>query len=388
MRFSLRQLAFCAAALFAGYPHSASADAPVVAASGAARVEVTLAADAEAEHLLAPVLSELVERLSLELSLRTVDAIDPFSIVNPASAPAPALARVFIDAKRGDLALLYLVDAPWQRVLVRRVPLAHGLDEVAREELAHIVESSVQAMAAGGQIGITRAEASTDLGVPIVRNEPTVTPEVGVGAKPVANAAQPLPPDVAKLPDQARALSRPRKLELRVGAGWGFASWTPDLPVHGPELRLDLSAGRRLSWGGALSAQYRLRRELRAEPAGVASEGLGLRLLARMRYRSEPRLGFVAEAGGGLDYEHFEPISGNTPAVHLDERASRASLVLASKLGIEALLFGRTWLSLTCGAELDLAPDDYVVVHAGRIVPVAEPLRLRPTFSALLLLPL
>jgi hypothetical protein len=380
--------ALCALTLLMARPRGARADDPVTLAPAAARVEVTLAANPEAERLLAPVLSELIERLGLVLALHTVHAIEPFDVLNPKPRQAQALARVFVDAQRRDVALLYLVDAAWQRVLVRRISLAHGLDEVAREELAHIVESSVQALAVGGQIGVTRAEASADLGLPIVPNGAVVTPAPEPTAKPPPNEALPPQPRVATTSarePRARALTA---LELRIGAGWGFASWTPQTPVHGPELQLDLSAGQRLSWGGALSAQYRLRRELHAEPIGVATRGVGLRLLGRMRYRSEPRLGFVAQAGGGLDYERFEPISGNTPDVTLDASASRTSFILASQLGIEAHLFGRAWLSLMCGAELDLAPDDYVVVHGTGIVPIAEPLRLRPTFSALLLLPL
>ena len=335
--------------------------------------------------MLAPVLTELIERLGIELSLRTESAIDPLGIVNPSPAAPPALARIFIDATRDDVALVYTVDSKWERVLLRRVPLERGLDEVAREELAHIVESAIEALAAGGQIGITRAEASAALGLepapnaaPTIAQSETSTKQ----APPLTSIPQP-----AKLPDGPGPRSGP--LELRVGLGWGFTLWTPELPLHGPELRVDLSAGRsRLSWGGVITAQYRLRRELRAEPVGVASEGLALRLLARARYRTEPRLGIVAEAGGGFDYERFEPISSGKGDVSLGAAGSRTSAILAARLGVEGRLWGHAWLNVVGGAELDIAPDDYVLLHAGQFVTVAEPLRVRPAFSASLLWPL
>ena len=62
---------------------------------------------------------------------------------------------------------------------MRNLELADGLDEVGREQLGHIVETSVEALVEGGQIGVTRVEAIEQLGVepPAPKPEPQPEPE-------------------------------------------------------------------------------------------------------------------------------------------------------------------------------------------------------------------
>ena len=43
-------------------------------------------------------------------------------------------------------------------MLVRRVPLVDHIDEVAKEEIAHIVEATVDALLLGGRIGVATDE--------------------------------------------------------------------------------------------------------------------------------------------------------------------------------------------------------------------------------------
>ena len=61
---------------------------------------------------------------------------------------------------------MYLADGRWERVLVRRVPAPREFDEVEREQLAHIVESSVDALLSGATIGLTLREVSRSLRLP------------------------------------------------------------------------------------------------------------------------------------------------------------------------------------------------------------------------------
>jgi hypothetical protein len=357
---------------------SARADAP------RPRVEVAVAAPPDAETELVSVLAELLGRLQVELELRRESAIAPASVVTPPPAPTAALARVFIDATRADVAVLYLVDASWQRVLVRRLPLEHGLDEVAREQLAHIVEAAIQSLAAGGQIGVSRAEASAELGLPSPLVEDVTPPGDGEPRAPATSAPEPAPASRRSRAAVPRGAAEASRWKARAGLGWGLAPWTAETLVQGPELSLRLGVGRgRLSGGGGLGLQYRLRREVRSELAGMVIEGLALRVLAHARYALEPGFAVLASLGGGFDRETFQPRSGRASSIALGPSGTRASAVAALRLGMEVRMSGPVWLGADAGAELDLAPDDYVVLQGGRFVPIAEPLRVRPTFSVL-----
>src|SRR5436189_68309 len=75
-----------------------------------------------------------------------------------------AFARVWIDARDPARTTLYLADGAWERVLVRTVATPQALDEVAREEIGHIVQDAVAALRAGLHIGFTtRDEARASL---------------------------------------------------------------------------------------------------------------------------------------------------------------------------------------------------------------------------------
>ena len=69
-----------------------------------------------------------------------------------------ALAHVYVDLREAPL-LVYIGDQGHLRVLIRRVALPASFDESAREEVGVIVASAVDALCAGGTIGIVRAAA-------------------------------------------------------------------------------------------------------------------------------------------------------------------------------------------------------------------------------------
>ena len=167
------------------------------AAATAAPVAIVIAAKVELASLLAPVIVDPLQRLGIGVSLQQTTVIDPAIVLTPQRGGHAPLARVFIDATRLDVAIVYLVDATWERILVRRLLLERGLDEVAREELAHIVEASVLALRAGGRIGVTREEASRALGVDAKVAAEPVTTRVQTVEKPL------LPSLPAPLPGRA-----------------------------------------------------------------------------------------------------------------------------------------------------------------------------------------
>ena len=56
-----------------------------------------------------------------------------------------------------------MTDGARRRVFVRRIPLQHGFDAVARESVLFVVESSLEAMLAGQEIGVSREEYRREL---------------------------------------------------------------------------------------------------------------------------------------------------------------------------------------------------------------------------------
>lgn len=373
-----RLLAFSVALSLLLLPAGARAD------SARPPVEVVIAAAPGVEAELTPVIAELLGRLQVDLQLRREATIDPSAVVTPPPAPSAALARVFIDATRSDVAVLYLVDSAWERMLVRRLALERGLDEVAREQLAHVVESAIQSLVGGGHIGVTRAEAASELGLAL----PAAVEEPRGDAGPLP-AKPSTPPTSPPLVARHRAVPRARTLDARVGLGWGLAPWTPQTLVQGPQLKVAVGWRRaRLSLGGGVLAQYLMEREVRSELAGMAIEGVGLRILAHARYTLERRFALRASLGAGFDRETFEPRRGTSASVLLGPSGTHTSAILAAAWGLEVCVAGPLWLGAEAGADFDLAPDDYVVLQGARFVAIAEPLRLRPTFSALLSLAL
>jgi hypothetical protein len=352
-------------------------------AESSRRVEVVVAAAPEADAQLTPVLLELLSRLPVELTLTHAESIDVAQVVTPPqSEPTPALARVFIEGRGRDAAIVYLVDATWERVLVRRLPLERGLDdEVAREQLAHIVESAVATLVAGGVIGVSRAEATAQLGVT------TELPQPVEPVPPRSPPSRPPPPPPSATYTKPPSRAPDRAIEARTSVGWVLSPWTPQTLAQGPELRVGVDARRgRFTWGGALSGRYSLSREVRSNVVGMRIEGAGLRAMARARYSLESSFAVLAAGGFGFDRETFRPTPGESPFVSLEAGGARTAGLLATSLGMEVRVAGPLWLGAEAGVELDLAPDDYVVRSGSGFVAIAEPLQLRPTFSTLLTL--
>jgi len=117
------------------------------------------------------------------------------------------------------------------RFVVRRLPLARGLDEVGREEIGHIVRSAVLAVLAGPRETLSRAEARVAVSSWPVRSGP------------VRTAPSPPPPAGASR-DRSRVATSARRGPIRdEGAPWGGAldlgavatlrAFSPAIPIVG-----------------------------------------------------------------------------------------------------------------------------------------------------------
>lgn len=236
--------------------------APV--ATAPKRVEVSIVGEPVAVREVEPAIRELLARLPIEVHWDRPSLLDPREVVTPRPAASPAVARVWVDVSSPTRVTLYVVDSRWERVLIRHVPLQGPLGEITREEIAHIVESAVEALLAGGQIGIAREEARRSLGL---------APRPPLVARPEAPAA-PAAADrvLLSLGYEARLWSTANGVALLHGPeaalvvrGRGAflaasgAFWFPQT-VDGPFLSLRMSGGAaRISAGLETDGAWSLR---------------------------------------------------------------------------------------------------------------------------------
>jgi hypothetical protein len=135
-------------------------------------VDLVFVGDAIESSGLAPVLEELLGRIDVPIRRGPILAVlDPRVVLEPEPDAPPALARIWIELG-GARTTVYLVDGEWERILVRHIPSdGPALDEVGREQIAHIVHAAVEALLDGARIGLTQDQARAELGV-----APRVTP--------------------------------------------------------------------------------------------------------------------------------------------------------------------------------------------------------------------
>ena len=200
------------------------------AAAWAQRVEVSVAAPEAAAAELDRSLTELFERVALQGRVVRVARVRRGDV--RVGAPEPdVVARVWIDASRRDRCTVIVADPRVDRVLVRRVPLARGLDEIAREAVALIVQDTVDALRRGQRIGVPREE-----GISSVEDD---APMVAVVAPPVTTA--------------------PSRAGVSVTLGWALQPWATPLRVaQGPELRAAWWVDRRGRFAVTVDAGMRL----------------------------------------------------------------------------------------------------------------------------------
>lgn len=124
-------------------------------------VELTIAGAADAE--LEASLRELLENSGV--SPRFTHAANP---TTPVVAASPGLlAVVVVDLRGVESVGLVVLDARHATVLRRVVPAASGLDEIAREELSHIILFSIEAIRRGEVVGSPEPQ----------KNAPSVKPQ-------------------------------------------------------------------------------------------------------------------------------------------------------------------------------------------------------------------
>lgn len=288
-------------------------------------VATTAPATADVEALI----DELLRQFAVTLHWTRVPAIDARDVLAHRSVDAQIIARVWLDLTDGHRAYLYVANAS-ERFVVRAVPLASGYDEVARESLAHIVESVVDALLSGADIGVSREMAERQL-------------------------ADRLPPPTVMRPP------RRRKVLVAAAALYRVGTWSRDA-VHQPGLAVGIAANsnRRVRLSAWLWASYIAPFTWADDRAGAAFTGLSVRLTVGVEAKFGSRTTLRALVGPGIDALRVEsrPSYGILAVRPFWVPAPMATLVGV----VDVRLRGPLSLFAAVGIDADLAGTHYDIV--------------------------
>jgi hypothetical protein len=312
-------------------------------------VEIAIAAPTpDAAAAVRADLRELLARLGVSARYRDVAKVDRDEVLRPPAESPCSLACLWLDLGVGapGRAVVYVSATTAEQVVIRRLPLAAGWDEVAREEVSHVVASSVEALRAGRPLPVASG------------------PDTSV----VAVAASPPPPPP---PPDGRV--------ARLGLGLGAASESADQTAW-PTASLSLivgDAGR----APALWVQLDGAASDRAgAPVGLRFRGGDLAALAALSTRSTSLV--VARLGVGLGAELVDvtPVLGDstTPGVTLGGSTLQPSAFarVAARVEVRALDHLGVFLAAACDARF--VTHRYTLDRAGAPEAMFESRRLRP----------
>jgi hypothetical protein len=321
------------------------------AAAADRNVAVVVAGPTEEANALELVVRDLLVRLGAMVDVRSADAVESSVVLDKPPTFAPALARV----RKDDHAMIYLVDGTWDRVLIRRVERDPAHVEVCREEIGHILETAIEAMLAGGKIGVERV---------VLAPPPPVVPR----------ATPPLPHE------------RPREIRPRVSSlssspvfHAGLTSETGAFAngvftqAFGVWASLETARNAPACAGGWLTLAYRFPVREAALPVGVELQGLEARLVARLASRVGAHVRLETGAGVGVDVMDASPIATRAGAA-LAPRSADTSFIVRVIAGV------RLWdvLGVFVSADVDATRHDFTFTENGSRVVALSPYAVRP----------
>ncbi len=322
---------------------------------------LTVAAPPSEAGKLEAVAEELLKRLAMQVELRRVERIDVREIRQPLPREPAYFARVWIAFGKAGRARLYLEHAARDRVLIRDVTDDSNNPELVREELGHILQTAVEGLKAGEEIGAPRVEALQQ-----VEDELAPPPRV----KPAAPAAAPTSPIV---------LARPPR-HFRFGPRYELV-WLGDAGhfADGPGAVFGAMWARR--WGIEVGGFFRRPAKVEAAPVGARLQSAAFDALLVFEIWRHSAARFRLAAGAEADFVRVSPFASAG-----DDATLAKSRWLKLALGRLAATYAHRVgdfmeLEVTLGAELDPSGTHYVFQRGSSAVDVLSPWPVRPLVS-------
>ncbi len=343
-------------------------------------VEVLVAGGGSDAASLDDTVRELLGRLTLVMESQSVGHIDADDPGFRSTARPSLLARVGIDLRARDVAVITIVDGRTGDVTMRRSVRRDGSPAVVREEVAHVVQAAVDPMLLAER---DRAAAPPPPPPPPAPSPAPASPPPP--AQPIAEPA-PAPSPAAPASDGSPGRDRvagspegraPLALDLSTMAGAGsFASGAGAVARAGGGAALVWRHGVRPSVG--IAAHYVFPFETGSDVAlahvGVASfrGAFGLELYGSSTFAID------AGAGGGVDLLQVEPRSNALPADRLGAPTGRVDPIATASITGHLAIGAGTALSLMLASDVDLASRHWVVAGGSAPVDAFAPSRVRP----------
>jgi hypothetical protein len=310
------------------------------AAEGSKTVRVVASGNPSVAAALEVVVRELLGRLSVALDWSIAIGIDPRAILVGGHGHAEVIARAWIDVSDPTRARIYVANGQNERFILRFVPLENGYDEIAREELAHIVESSVDAFASGGAVGVSREVAERE-----------VAREVRMPSSPPRRQAS--KPESAHL-----ALALAYQGSLRAG---------DPIIAQGPllDVAIAFQGESRVRFCASARAEYDTRLTWRSRPVGALFEGGAVAITAGAEVSVMRTFVVRALAGAGTGLTRVTPFAQSATTAMPSYAFWRTSPF--GRVGVDATfdLFGPFALLVGVGCDVDLVHTAYELVRSG-----------------------
>jgi hypothetical protein len=320
-------------------------------------VLLSVAAPAGETEAIEAVARELLARLDVPIEVRRVPRIDLAELRRALEPGERYFARVWITLSPAGHARLYLEHGASDRLLVREVAGDASNPELAREELGHILQTAVDGLKAGQEVGAPRSDALKDV------------PEEDA-AKAAAEPAAPEPPNEAR---KQPAPSQPLRFGLRYELSWlGDGAHFEDGP--GAVFALALPVGFELC------AFYRRPLNVEGTPVGVRLETLSLRALVTLQAWRGERAGIRLGAGAGADFVSVSPL-GEPEDAELSEETWLNLAVARLQVGYAWRAVSFLDVELTAGVDLDVNDTSYVFQQGSGELSVLDPWPVRPFVS-------
>ena len=306
---------------------------------------------------LGDVLSELLERQRIRPEIVLEERFDPGSLLSEGEADSRVW--VFIVLRGEHLARLYFRGPLGKRFLLREVSLKNGLDEVGRELIAQIVETSSVALL-HSTAGITRDEAKASL-----------AKEVNEKEVPAPRAKQPKPKE-SPPPEPASPLAV-------VLAARGLALFNHD---GGPAMGAGADAGLGKRFGDWFAGRARLVFEYRA-PQSITTPELDASFgSTALRAGIDGGLArgphaFLLGLGAGVDFNRVHTDAIRDPSLMVAPASSDTIATLRAELRYE-LTVDWLWLAASVLADIATERTHYDVSRASGTTRAGELWLFRP----------
>jgi len=322
-------------------PRAQGAVPPARASDDTTMTVTIVSGDDRCAPRLRALLAEQLVGVASDLAWSCRSRFDPDEPFQPALPGRTRAVRIWVDVSSPEEARLTWGDQRVERFLLRRLPLAHGLDEVGREEIAQVVRAASLAFLEGAAETLTPAQARV---------------AVASWEAPAAHARAAPPGE----PSPAPARGPPARVVL--GPSWSVRAFSREIPVV-QELALSVVATPRGWWLSAWTeAGYRLRATYRAQPVGLelgaAAWRAGLTLAPRAVDLSRPSLSWRASAGLGVERVWFGSLDA---APTFESARTRPFFAVLARvlLGVEARPLQHTVITLDLFCDLPTSEVHY-----------------------------